>query len=148
MLLSAFLFASTAAALAAVPRHHFEYHVDAHPITHLNQPLVKNATFDYVVVGGGTAGLTIASRLALRNFHVAVVEAGGFYEFMRPISEVPGAACLGAGADIRTASIIDWGFVAKGGSGANYRDIHYPRGKCLGGSYESIFFCTVQKPFD
>ena len=39
-----------------------------------------NASFDYVVVGGGTAGLTIATRLAQANHAVAVVEAGGFYE--------------------------------------------------------------------
>ena len=34
---------------------------------------------DYIVVGGGTAGLTIANRLAENNT-VAVIEAGGFYE--------------------------------------------------------------------
>lgn len=40
-----------------------------------------NATYDYVVIGGGTAGLTIAARLAEdANLSVAVVEAGGFYQ--------------------------------------------------------------------
>lgn len=40
-----------------------------------------NATYDYVVVGGGTAGLTIAARLAEDpNISVAVIEAGGFYQ--------------------------------------------------------------------
>lgn len=38
-------------------------------------------TFDYVVVGGGTAGLAIARRLSEDGTHsVAVIEAGGFYE--------------------------------------------------------------------
>jgi choline dehydrogenase len=40
-----------------------------------------NATYDYVVVGGGTAGLTIAARLAENSdVSVAVIEAGGFYQ--------------------------------------------------------------------
>lgn len=40
-----------------------------------------NATYDYVVIGGGTAGLTIAARLAEdSDLSVAVIEAGGFYQ--------------------------------------------------------------------
>lgn len=40
-----------------------------------------NATYDYIVVGGGNAGLTLATRLAQQQGgSVAVVEAGTFYE--------------------------------------------------------------------
>jgi len=40
-----------------------------------------NATYDYVVIGGGTGGLTIAARLAEDpDVSVAVIEAGGFYQ--------------------------------------------------------------------
>jgi choline dehydrogenase len=40
-----------------------------------------NATYDYVIVGGGTAGLTVASRLAEdKSLSIAVVEAGTFSE--------------------------------------------------------------------
>jgi choline dehydrogenase len=39
------------------------------------------ASFDYVVVGGGTAGLAVVHRLAEDGTcSVAVIEAGGFYE--------------------------------------------------------------------
>lgn len=38
-------------------------------------------SFDYVIVGGGTAGLAMAKRLAEdEDSSVAVIEAGGFYE--------------------------------------------------------------------
>lgn len=43
---------------------------------------VPGLPYDYVLVGGGTAGLTLARRLATNPAHtIAVVEAGGFYEF-------------------------------------------------------------------
>jgi len=39
----------------------------------------ENATYDYVIVGGGTAGLAIATRLAEDGrYSVAVLEAGNF----------------------------------------------------------------------
>lgn len=38
-------------------------------------------SFDYVIVGGGTAGLAMAKRLSEdERVSVAVIEAGGFYE--------------------------------------------------------------------
>lgn len=48
---------------------------------HFGMPGV-NATYDYVIVGGGNAGNTLAARLALdgANYTVAVIEAGTFYE--------------------------------------------------------------------
>lgn len=72
-----------------------------------------NATFDYVVVGGGTAGLTIATRLAENlSLSVAVVEAGGFYEIDNGnLSVIPGGAIYFAGTDPKDFQpLIDWGF--------------------------------------
>ena len=42
------------------------------------------ATYDYVIVGGGTAGLTVANRLS-KQFTVAVVEAGGKLDLRVPL---------------------------------------------------------------
>jgi len=40
-----------------------------------------NQTYDYVIVGGGTAGAVVAARLTENsNASVALVEAGSFYE--------------------------------------------------------------------
>ncbi|KXG51938.1 Glucose-methanol-choline oxidoreductase [Penicillium griseofulvum] len=74
-----------------------------------NAQLAGNATFDYVVVGGGTAGLTIATRLAEQKYKVAVVEAGGYYEYNYPLARVPASSSFGAGADVKTKTPIDWG---------------------------------------
>lgn len=50
-----------------------------------------SAAYDYVIVGGGTAGLALATRLAEGNATVAVVEAGGLYETDNGnLSVVPG----------------------------------------------------------
>lgn len=51
-------------------------------------------TYDYVIIGGGTAGLVVANRLASNSsFSVAVIEAGGFYELDNGnFSEIPAYA--------------------------------------------------------
>lgn len=44
-------------------------------------PAYVAASYDYVVIGGGTGGLAIAARLAESGTNsVAVIEAGGLYE--------------------------------------------------------------------
>jgi len=105
-------------------------HVDGFSIQ--DGPL-GGATFDYVVVGGGTGGSVVATRLAQNGFEVALVEAGGIYE-AESLNAIPAADVLPVGSNPDTQSAIDWGFVAKGQPGANGRPIHYARGKCLGGS--------------
>jgi hypothetical protein len=74
----------------------------------------NDATYDYIVVGGGTAGLTIASRLAEQNAgSVAVIEAGTFYETTTGnISEVPASAIAWAGKSPDDwQPLADWGYV-------------------------------------
>ena len=72
-----------------------------------------NQTFDYVIIGGGTAGLTLASRLSRNgSFSVAVVEAGDFYEFSNGNqTSIPGyAATLTGTAPVHRNPLIDWGY--------------------------------------
>lgn len=71
-------------------------------------------TYDYIIVGGGTAGLTIASRLAENpGLSIAVIEAGGFYEADNGnLSVVPGYCTTFSGTDPKlTNPKVDWGFV-------------------------------------
>ena len=76
-------------------------------------PQAKNATFDYVVVGGGNAGLTLANRLSENpSVRVAVIEAGNFYETTSGnFSQIPGNDVFYNGKDPKdTNPLLDWGF--------------------------------------
>lgn len=73
-----------------------------------------NTTYDYIVVGGGTAGNAIANRLAANGtFSVAVIEAGSFYQLNNGNgSVIPGLSITqhtGTGPT-NYAPLIDWDF--------------------------------------
>jgi choline dehydrogenase len=73
-----------------------------------------NATYDYVVVGGGTAGLTIAARIAEANIGtVAVIEAGTFYEISNGnLSQVPALDGMFSSTGLHDwHPMIDWGYI-------------------------------------
>ncbi|KAI7163209.1 alcohol oxidase [Hortaea werneckii] len=98
----------------------------------------QDATYDYVVVGGGLAGLVTATRLAENGtFSVAVVEAGSFYEFTNSNkSQIPWYSESSVSDDPEgyINLLIDWGLVTTPQPQLNNRRIHYAQGKTLGGS--------------
>jgi choline dehydrogenase len=93
-----------------------------------NRGEVKNQRFDYVVVGGGTAGIPIGTRLAAAGYKVAIIEAGGFYEDSEPILATTPAF------DFQPNAANDWTFETEPQAGLNGRTLPYPRGKCVGGT--------------
>lgn len=87
-----------------------------------------NRLFDYVIVGGGTAGIPLGTRLAQAGYEVAIIEAGGWYEDSEPIvSTTPAFGFANNAAN-------DWGFQVEPQPGMGGRVFGYPRGKCMGGS--------------
>jgi choline dehydrogenase len=84
-------------------------------------------SFDYIVVGAGTAGCLLANRLSAdKNKRVLLVEAGGSDNYHWIHIPVGYLYCIG---NPRT----DWMFKTEADAGLNGRSLIYPRGRVLGG---------------
>ncbi|HEX9447501.1 MAG TPA: GMC family oxidoreductase, partial [Dongiaceae bacterium] len=84
-------------------------------------------TYDYIIVGGGTAGCLLANRLSADpDVSVLLLEAGGSDNYLWIHIPVGYLYCIN---NPRT----DWCFKTEAEPGLGGRAINYPRGKVLGG---------------
>ncbi|MDA9330769.1 GMC family oxidoreductase N-terminal domain-containing protein, partial [Flavobacteriaceae bacterium] len=84
-------------------------------------------TFDYIIIGAGSAGCVLANRLSKNPKNtVLVIEAGGPDKNMN--IHIPGAYTK------VHKSKEDWGFWTEEQANVLQRKIYLPRGKTLGGS--------------
>ena len=84
--------------------------------------------FDFVIVGGGSAGCVLANRLSEgERLRVLLLEAGG--RDINPWIHIP----VGYFKTMHNPS-VDWCFSTEPDPGINGRSIDWPRGKVLGGS--------------
>ncbi|KAJ7631333.1 alcohol oxidase [Mycena polygramma] len=98
------------------------------------------SSFDYVVVGGGTAGLALAARLAEdASVSVCVLEAGKDHSENEDI-KTPGKFMANLGKE------WDEGIFNVPKPGASERVIYNPRGKGLGGSSLLNFMKLTRAP--
>lgn len=85
-------------------------------------------SFDFIVVGGGSAGAVVAARLSEgAKYSVLLLEAGAPDKSL--LIRMPLGFRL-----IRQLALFDWGYRSEPEPHANARSIHIPRGKVLGGS--------------
>lgn len=85
-------------------------------------------TFDFVVVGAGSAGCVLANRLSENGRHsVLLLEAGG--SDRRPWIQIP----IGYAKTFFNAA-VNWKYTAEADPGIAGRSLYWPRGKVLGGS--------------
>ncbi|KAF2501630.1 choline dehydrogenase [Lophium mytilinum] len=103
-------------------------------------------SFDFIIIGGGTAGLVIANRLSeLPHLQILIVEAGENRN-SDPKIQVPGYV-----TQLFGDPKYDWSFNTVPQKSLNGRVINHPRGKVLGGSSAINAMSTVypsQKMFD
>ncbi|RDW95046.1 hypothetical protein BP5796_00809 [Coleophoma crateriformis] len=103
---------------------------------------LEGQSFDYIIVGGGTAGCLIAARLAtaLPSSRVLLVEAGGEVE---DEDLVPGYT------KPRFGSVDgNWMYETLPQKHLNGRKIAYPRGRGMGGCSGNNFMAWVRGPRD
>ncbi|KAG9001638.1 hypothetical protein FRB94_004624, partial [Tulasnella sp. JGI-2019a] len=85
--------------------------------------------FDFVIIGGGTAGVTLASRLTENEgFVVGVIEAG------LNLPDDPVIYTPQRYGQPRGNPMYDWAFVTSPQAALGNRGVALPRGKLLGGS--------------
>ncbi|KAH8721811.1 hypothetical protein BGZ61DRAFT_492282 [Ilyonectria robusta] len=97
--------------------------------TTVNADDFSSRKFDFLVVGGGTAGLVVAARLAEANssYTIGVLEAGGVAEDDEDI-QIPGHYGRSLGGR------LDWHLETVPQQGLGGRRLPWPRGKVLGGT--------------
>jgi len=88
---------------------------------------VNDTSFDYIIIGAGTAGCLLANRLSGdRSKRVLLIEAGRKDDYHWVHIPVGYLYCIG---NPRT----DWLYHTEPAAGLNGRSLRYPRGKVLGG---------------
>ena len=100
-------------------------------------------TYDYIIIGAGSAGCVLAYRLGENpSTRILVLEAGG--DDRAVIVQMPSALTI----PMNTAR-FNWGMVTEPEPGLGGRQINLPRGRGLGGSSSINGMCWVRgNPMD
>lgn len=94
--------------------------------------------FDFIIIGAGSAGATLASRLTENSqFSVCLIEAGG--KDKSPFIHVPAGLVF-----LARMTNLGWKYNTEPQSQLNNRQLFWPRGKVLGGSSSLNAMCYVR----
>ena len=99
---------------------------------------LSQTDFDFIIIGAGSAGATLASRLTENNnFNVCLIEAGG--KDKSPFIHIPfGLAFLARMTN------LGWDYNTEPQAQCDNRRMFWPRGKVLGGSSSLNAMCYIR----
>jgi choline dehydrogenase len=91
---------------------------------------LSEPTYDFVIIGGGSAGCALANRLSADpNNQVLVLEAGRTDAWWDVFIHMPAALAFPIGS-----RFYDWGYQSEPEPHMHGREVYHARGKLLGGS--------------
>eukprot|EP00948_MAST-09A_sp_MAST-9A-sp1_P003418 g3418.t1 len=98
------------------------------PINTLSSIHLSSSTYDYIIIGAGSAGCVLANELSASGEHsVLLLEAGGWD--WRPLHHIPAGVY-----SVFKDPNVNWNFNSEPEPHAGNRQIELPRGRVLGGS--------------
>lgn len=101
-------------------------------------PETQANTFDFIIVGAGSAGCTLAARLTEhKHCRVCLIEAGG--KDSNPLIHIPFGLAL-----LSRFKAINWNYNTLAQPHLNNRELYWPRGKTLGGSSSINAMCYIR----
>ncbi|GAC1631794.1 MAG: FAD-dependent oxidoreductase [Nevskia sp.] len=100
--------------------------------------MTQSRTFDFVIVGGGSAGCVLANRLsASGKWQVCLLEAG-------PADSSPFIQMPAGIIPVIRSRILNWSFWTTPQAQCANRPMYWPRGRTLGGSSSINGMCYVR----
>lgn len=94
--------------------------------------------FDFIIIGAGSAGATLAARLSENpEFSVCLIEAGG--KDKSPLIHIPFGLAL-----LSRMTNLGWEYDTQPQAELNNRQLFWPRGKVLGGSSSLNAMCYIR----